>query len=212
MSLRAGAGLTGMTSSSSTRTDLLDLGAPAATVAALAAQLPDDQLDARTPCGGTDVAGLLAHLLGLSVAFRDAAAKIDGPTTRTPPTSAAPVLPDDWREQLPRRLEELAAAWRDPAAWQGMTVAGGIEMPGEVMGVVANDELVLHGWDLAVATGQPYDVAAANLEAAWQMVSGTPDDPAAREGLFGPVVNVPDDAPLLDRVLGGAGRNPRWSP
>ena len=212
MSLRAGAGLRGMTFPTPTRTDLLDLGAPAATVAALAARLRDDQLSARTPCGETDVAGLLAHLIGLSVAFRDAAAKVDGPTTRTPPTSAPPVLPDDWRDQLPRRLDELAAAWRDPTAWQGMTVAGGIEMPGEVMGVVANDELVLHGWDLAASTGQPYDVAAGNLQAAWQMISETPDDPAAREGLFGPVVPVPDDAPLLDRVLGGAGRNPRWSP
>jgi hypothetical protein len=44
------------------------------------------------------------------------------------------------------------------------------------------------------------------------MVSGTPDDPEARRGLFGPVVAVPDDAPLLDRVLGGAGRDPRWLP
>ena len=212
MILRVGPGLPRMTAPHATQTALLDLGAPAAGVAALAARLPDDQLDLPTPCPGIDVAGLLAHLIGLSVAFRDAAAKVDGPTTRTPPTSAPPVLPDDWRDQLPHRLEELAAAWRDPAAWQGMTVAGGIEMPGEVMGVVANDELVLHGWDLAVSTGQPYDVAAANLAAAWQMVSSTPDDPAARAGLFGPVVPVPDDAPLLDRVLGGAGRNPRWSP
>ena len=153
---------------------------------------------------------LLAHLLGLSVAFADAAAKVDGPTTRTAPSPDALDLPADWREQLPARLDALVAAWRRPEAWSGMAVAGGIEMPAQVMGVVANDELVLHGWDLAVATGQPFDVAPANLEAAWQLVSDTPDDPAARGGLFGPVVPVPADAPLLDRVLGAAGRDPRW--
>jgi hypothetical protein len=78
--------------------------------------------------------------------------------------------------------------------------------------VVASNELVLHGWDLAVATGQDFEVAPENLEASWEMVSNTPDDPGARQGLFGPVVPVPEDAPLLDRVLGQAGRNPRWSP
>ena len=30
-----------------------------------------------------------------------------------------------------------------------MTEAGGVTMPGEVTGLVALDEVVLHGWDLA---------------------------------------------------------------
>jgi len=191
-------------------TTLLDLQAPASVVARLAAGLTDADLERPTPCQ-FPVRQLLAHLLGLSVAFADAAAKVDGPTTRTAPSPDALELPADWREQLPARLDALVAGWRRPEAWTGMAVAGGIEMPAEIMGVVANDELVLHGWDLAVATGQPFDVAPANLEAAWQLVSGTPDDPAARSGLFGPVVPVPADAPLLDRLLGGAGRDPHWT-
>ena len=48
-------------------------------------------------------------------------------------------------------LDALVDAWHDPGAWQGMTKAGPFELPGEVAGVVALDELVLHGWDLAVA-------------------------------------------------------------
>jgi uncharacterized protein (TIGR03086 family) len=201
-----------MNPTNSVPTPVLDLGAPAAAVAELAAAVRDDQLAGPTPCRGTDVAGLLAHLLGLSVAFADAAGKVDGPTTRTAPTDAPPELPGSWRQQLPARLVELAQAWRQPDAWTGMAVAGGIEMPGEVMGAVANNELVLHGWDLAVATGQPYAVAPANLEASWQLVSATPDELAARQGLYGPVIAVDPSAPLLDRLLGGAGRDPRWSP
>jgi hypothetical protein len=37
-----------------------------------------------------------------------------------------------------------------------MTEVGGNTLPGEVTGVVALDEVVLHGWDLARATGQDY--------------------------------------------------------
>jgi uncharacterized protein (TIGR03086 family) len=189
---------------------VLDLGAPATTMTAMIEGIEDDQLGRATPCGETTVGELIAHVLMLSVAFRDAAAKVDGPTTSTPPTSALPALPQDWRQIAPGRLSELAAAWRDSAAWDGMTQAGGVRMPGSVTAVVANNELVLHGWDLAVASGQRFEVAGPNLEASWQMVSATPDTPEARQGLFGPVVAVPADASLLDRVLGGAGRDPQW--
>lgn len=189
---------------------MLDLGAPATTMTGLIERIEDDQLGQPTPCGERTVGELVAHVLMLAVAFRDAAAKVDGPTTSTQPTSAPLELPQGWREIAPGRLSELAAAWRDPAAWDGMTQAGGVRMPGSVTATVANNELVLHGWDLAVATGQRFDVAGPNLEASWEMVSQTPDTPEARQGLFGPVVAVPADASLLDRVLGGAGRDPRW--
>jgi hypothetical protein len=39
-----------------------------------------------------------------------------------------------------------------------------------------------------------------------------PGQEEARAGLFRPVVEVPDDAPLLDRVIGLTGRDPAWSP
>ena len=113
----------------------------------------DDQLDAPTPMPGTSVSELLNHLLGLTVAFRDAAAKLDGPTTSTPPAKVTEPLPDDWRTLLDARLAELAAAWRDDAAWDGMTKAGGVDLPGAIGGLVALDEVLLHGWDLARATG-----------------------------------------------------------
>jgi uncharacterized protein (TIGR03086 family) len=194
-----------------TATSLLDLGAPAAELARLAAAVTDAQLAAPTPCQ-YPVATLLSHVLGLSVAFTDAAAKVAGPTTMTAPDPTATPLPSGWRDELGPRLAALAESWRRPDAWQGLAWAGGLQLPGAVLGVVANDELVLHAWDLARSTGQDFHVEPANLEAAWQLVSGTPDEPAAREGLFGPVVPVPAEAPLLDRVLGGAGRDPRWSP
>lgn len=191
---------------------MLDLQPSADQMASVVAGISDDQLDGSTPCDEMPVRQLIAHVIGLSIAFRDAARKVDGPTTSTPPGSAAAVLPNDWREQVPARLGELVSAWREPDAWQGDTQAGGVALPGAVAGQVANNELLLHGWDLARSTGQPFSAGEANLRSSWDMVSNTPDDPDARQGLFGPVVPVPDDAPLLDRALGYAGRDPHWTP
>ena len=91
-----------------------------------------------------------------------------------------------------------------------MTGAGGVDLPGEVAGVVALDELVIHGWDLAKATGQPAGYDGPELDAVHEMVQQF--RAGGIEGLFGPLVDVPDDAPLLDRILGLAGRDPDWQP
>lgn len=189
-----------------------DLTAQARELSRLVSEVPDEALDHPTPCPDHDVAGLLAHLHGLSVAFTGAARKVDGPTTETPPDPAAVRLPDDWRTSLPAALTALAAAWQTPGATEGTTRAGGLSLPAEEALVVAADELVLHGWDLAVATGLDYSPDPEALGAAHAMCAGTPDDPSARQGLFGPVVDVPADAPLLDRTLGLAGRDPAWRP
>ena len=95
-----------------------------------------------------------------------------------------------------------------------MTRAGGVDLPGEVAGLVALDELVVHGWDVARATGQPYEVDVPSLETVQAFVAqfSEPGMEEARAGLFGPVVEVPEDAPLLDRVIGLTGRDPAWSP
>ena len=131
---------------------MIDLTSTTDRTRTVVAGVRDDQLDLPTLLDGP-VRQLANHLLGLCIAFRDAAAKVDGPTTNTPPAPVEDPLPDDWRSLLDGRLAELAVAWSDPAAWEGMTKAGGVDLPGEICGLVAMDEVLLHGWDLAPAPG-----------------------------------------------------------
>jgi len=193
-----------------TTPSILDLGPQALIVARLAEEVGEEQLDAVTPCPEYAVRHLLGHLAGLSTAFRDAGRKDLGATTDTAPTSRLPDVTPGWRAELPKVLRELAEAWRDPAAWTGETRAGGVDLPGEIAGIVAADELVVHGWDLARATGQPYAPDAAALNAAYAMLAPTAGDPD--RGIFGPAVPVPEAAPLLHRVIGLSGRDPGWAP
>jgi uncharacterized protein (TIGR03086 family) len=194
-----------------TDTSTLDLGPQTRVIARLALAVRDDQLAAPTPCPDLAVRHLLGHLLGLSVAFRDAGRKDLGVTTDTSPDSAGPDIGPGWREELPKVLDELAEAWRAPGARSGMTRAGGLDLPGEVAAAVAVDELVIHGWDLARATGQDYAPDPAALQASHDFLLAAVDDPD-RGQIFGPVVPVPADAPLLDRAIGLSGRDPGWGP
>ncbi|MDQ4118078.1 MAG: TIGR03086 family metal-binding protein [Actinomycetota bacterium] len=199
-----------MTSTDTTRPDL----APAASaVAAVVAGIRDDQLAAPTPCPDMTVAALLDHLHGLAWAFTVAAEKSPDSATSAAQADADALVPA-WREEIPARLDALARAWAEPDAWTGMTAAGGVELPGEVAGTVALDEIVLHGWDLAVATGQTFRPDDASVEVVYGFTAAmsAPGQEAGREGLFGPVVPVPEDAPAFERALGFAGRDPRWTP
>jgi uncharacterized protein (TIGR03086 family) len=185
----------------------VDLEPAARRMARLIEAVPDDALDRPTPCADYTVGDLIDHIAGFAVAFRAAAAKdpLEGG-----PSGDGANLGADWRTSIPRDALALADAWGDPGAWTGMTRAGGVDLPAEVAGIVALDELVIHGWDLAVATGQPADYEDAGLVAVLGMVQQFRS--SGIEGLFGPEVGVPGDAPLLDRILGLAGRDPAWRP
>jgi uncharacterized protein (TIGR03086 family) len=191
---------------------VLDLHPAAREVARLLDGVTDDQLSAKSPAD-CDVATLLDHLMGLTLAFTWAAEKSTPPEASGPPSSSGANLDPDWRSVLPSRLDTLADAWSQPSAWDGMTEAGGVTMPGEVIGVVALDEIVMHGWDLARATGQDFRCDPASIEAVLGFTarSAEPEQAASRAGLFGPVVSVPEDAPDFDRALGFAGRDPAWT-
>lgn len=190
-------------------TTTLDLGPATAELARLAAAIREDQLTAPTPCPELSVAGLLDHALGFTVAFRMAARK---ETLEQAPQASATALPSDWRARLSAQLDDLAAAWREPSAWEGTATVAGVTLPGSAMGHVALTELVVHGWDIAVATGQPYrvdpDGAEACLDFQREFAAGVPRS----GGLFGPEVPVAGDAPVLDRLIGFTGRDPGWSP
>lgn len=87
-------------------------------------------------------------------------------------------------------------------------------MPGEVAAVVALEELVIHGWDLARATGRAYDCGERTLEVVREFLAqfAGPDQEELRGEAYGAPVGVSDAAPLLDRVVGLSGRDPAWSP
>lgn len=85
---------------------------------------------------------------------------------------------------------------------------------------IVSDDLVLHGWDLAKATDQDAAMDPADVDAIWAYNQNldlvfvemlhTPGAFGPGIEVFGPVVPVPEDAPLQHRLLGSIGRDPHW--
>lgn len=188
-----------------------DLTPTAEMLSRLVTDIGDHQLGAPTPCRETTVADLLGHVDGLCVAFTEAAEKDPDASSQAPFDGSR--LGPDWRARIPGRLAQLAAAWQNQRAWAGMTRAGGQDLPAEVAGKVAINEVVVHGWDIAAATGRSYACEPELLQAAYEFVQqAVAENPDGSPGLFGPPVQVPDNAPQLDRLIGLTGRDPGWRP
>jgi uncharacterized protein (TIGR03086 family) len=191
----------------------IDIRPAAALMARVLEGVPDDALDAPTPCEGMTLGQLIGHVDGFAQVFTLSARKDLGEMTATPPAPDDADLGPGWQQRAAGHLAELGEAWQADDAWDGMTQAGGVDLPGAVAGRVVLDELVVHGWDVAKATGQPFEPDDGHLreiEATVRQLRG--DNDGEVPGLFGPAVTVADDAPVLDRVLGLTGRDPSWSP
>jgi len=68
-------------------------------------------------------------------------------------------------------------------------------------------DLVIHGWDLGQAIGYDDAVPEGLVSALYAEVAKMGD--MSGSGLFKPPVDVPDDAPTVDKLVAATGRNPR---
>ncbi|MBW8486115.1 TIGR03086 family metal-binding protein [Actinomadura parmotrematis] len=191
--------------------ELREAMAPGAEYAAgIVRGVPADLMEAPTPCGDWDVRTLLNHLILWSGRGEDAARKRapEGPGEEHDFT-----VGDGWADAFAAQALRTARAWDDAAAWDGDTSLTGASpgMPAAVIGGMVFGEWILHGWDLARATGQDAVPAPALVEVAYAGV--LPIAEMARQyEAFGPEIAVPEDAPVLDRLLGATGRDPHWKP
>lgn len=177
---------------------MFDLTQGTTAMSRLVSAVQDEQLGLRTPCSEWTVADLLAHIHQFSSVFAANAVK----AAPNPPQS----LVDDWRTAIPAALDDLATAWQDESAWHGKTSAGGVEMEAADNALVAMEELTVHGWDLARATGQEVSATDDQLDRVdsfLELFGGAP---------FGPAAESPADADRLARTVARTGRDPQWSP
>ncbi|SDP66873.1 TIGR03086 family metal-binding protein [Lentzea jiangxiensis] len=166
------------------------------------ARVRDDQWDNPSPCAKWTARGVVDHVIDMHGVMLGVAIPRTGSVL------------DDFREA---RRQVYAALTSDRASSEVSTPVGPMTLE-EHIDQVVSDDLVLHGWDLARATGQDETIPPADVQRLWATATSVPPELMERfrtPGAFGPGIEVygaevpvPADASLQDRLLGYVGRDP----
>lgn len=161
------------------------------------ANLTPDQLDRPTPCAEYDVRGVLEHMIAGATAF---AAAYRGTEPAVPDTS-------DPLAAFGQALGELGAAVNEPGALERTVASPFGDLSGETFARFVVLDGLVHGWDMATATGQAYEPPDALVAAADEFAHDVLDD--LRDGdTFADAVEVDPGATPIERLAAFTGRRP----
>ena len=164
-----------------------------------------DQLESSTPCRTWTARELINHIVAGQYMFAGAA-------SGAPLPDLSVALPDfaagDAVAAQRDASKAAAAAFADPGLSERMAELPFGTLPAGMVPGLACFEQVVHGWDLARATGQDVAMPAAVVETlfpfAEQVLANAPRDGVA----FAIVVDAPAGAPTIDRLIALSGRRP----
>jgi uncharacterized protein (TIGR03086 family) len=162
-----------------------------------------DQRSLPTPCGDYDVEALLNHIVGWLLVFEAGChgRSYEGEAANHR-CGAGPA------REFRTAAASLVAGWEKYGVDRQVAVTGGT-LPGENVLNMAVMEYLAHGWDLAVATGQP--IPFTEQEAAEALARAKVTLPPKYRGEnmpFGEIVPVDEHAPAVDRFVAFLGREP----
>ncbi len=199
-----------------------------ATAGATIASVADDQFTLSTPCTDYDVRGMLGHLV--AVMHRVAIVGAGGSPFEVPQVVelGADATVSDWSAAWSDAAHRVQDVWTAEVLDHLITLPWA-QLPGRVTMAIYTNEVTVHTWDLATATGQspswhqptlakafeairiglPAEGRTASFDAAIAQMDESVRDEAVHEGApFAEVVEVPVDAPLIDRLVAWNGRRP----
>ena len=162
-----------------------------------------------TPCSDWDVRALVRHMAGQDLRNFLAVARGETADWQAPTDE----LGEDWTAAFRDRAAPLRSAWRAADLDQPVAIPGGGQAPLRSRADQQITELTVHGWDLAMATGQQtgLDPALAEHALGWSQGMQRPEHRGPGKA-FGPEVPVPSGAPVYQRLAGWFGRDPWWTP
>jgi uncharacterized protein (TIGR03086 family) len=180
--------------------------AEAARVVAGAAKAANTKnLEQTTPCTDWDLRTLLNHMILWTSysAERRAYGESVAEDLMSKDFTAEPGYAQAYQAQIAKAVD----AWSKPEAWEGDRNVMGSATPAADIAALLIAEMVLHGWDIAQATGQDYHCDDAVARNVLQTVEAQGELFRQYQG-FAAIVPVPADATAFDRALSLSGRDP----
>lgn len=162
-----------------------------------------EQMNGPTPCPGFDVRDLLGHLVG--TIDRGRVIGSGGDPLSVPECLTAP--DDAWPRTLRTTADHYWQVWDDDALLDTLVTAPWGTFPGRASVLISLNEVLVHGWDLAVATGQHAEADPELAEAALGIMRrALPESPRGGQVPFGPVVTPGLEAGPTERLANWSGR------
>lgn len=162
----------------------------------------DDHWDAPSPCDGWTVRDVVAHVIETERDFLRRHDLLDSPT---------PPLTDPVAAFRTHAAEVVGLLGRDGVADRAYDGFFGPTTVGATLIEFHGWDLVIHGWDVARATGQDWSISDEEAQALGADADSW-GDALHGEGICGSPVPVADDASAQDRLLARLGRDPGWAP
>ena len=132
------------------------------------AGIGDGQWDQPTPCDGWNVRDLVNHIvagnlwaaqLGCGRTIADVGTDLDGDVLGSDPIAAYDLS-----------AESAATVFEMPGALDAPCAVSYGPVPGSVYAGHRLIDVLIHGWDVAWATGQPTEIEPSLIDACWQVV------------------------------------------
>jgi uncharacterized protein (TIGR03086 family) len=164
------------------------------------ARIRPDQAALPTPCTEFDVRALVNHVVFDIQTF---AYNVGGGARGEPDDD---LIGSDWSGAYAAAQVSLEDAWREKGV-EGTVKGRRGEFPATWAVGQHLADLSVHAWDLATATHQStkLDQEVARVSLDWAHGALRPE---YRGTAFGPEVEVPENAPIYERLVGFFGRNP----
>jgi uncharacterized protein (TIGR03086 family) len=164
-----------------------------------------EQLDDSTPCSEWDVRALLNHVIGVASVFSHVG---EGTPINRPDAQTAYFEGDGYAPAYDEATAGLLAAWRRPGVLEATLTLPFGDVPGQVAASINFIDVLVHGWDLARATGQDVRLDDHLAQPALELSRSIMNDQLRASGAFGSEVPVRACAPAGDRLVAFLGRTP----
>ena len=164
-------------------------------------EVPADACDNQSPVPEWPTLDVVRHLVAWVPPMISSESDVEFPV--------GPAVDDDPLGAWTNLSDTLQAVLDDPATADKTFVhdRAGTHPLEQAIAMFVMSDVLMHTWDLARAAGLDDTLDAGEVAAAYEGMLPL-DDMLRQSGQYGPRVDVPDDAPLQDKLMAFVGRQP----
>lgn len=172
------------------------------TLSAMVDRIEPSQLNNATPCAKFTVHDVLDHMIVFGGSFAHLFRGEEAPDLNAPPVYG-------WvpAAEFRKAMDDLLDAMKSPSAMERTIAAPVGEMPGSTFARFVAFDGLIHGWDLASATGLHYELPPAVIASVDAFARGALTFEMRDGDTFKAATPAPDDASQLERLVAFSGRS-----